>query len=69
MKKGLLYFTEIMDLYSRKILSWGISNSINIIWCKNVLENPTIKYGDPQINNSNQGSQYTSAMWINYLKI
>ncbi len=68
MKKGFMYLTAIMDVYSRKILSWGISNSMSTTWCKNVLEDAIRKYGVPQIINSDQGSQYTSAMWINYLQ-
>lgn len=68
MKRGFLYLTAIMDVYSRKILSWGISNSMDTQWCKNVLQDAIDQYGTPEILNSDQGSQYTSAMWTQYLE-
>ena len=68
MQKGFMYLTAVMDVYSRKILSWGISNSQDAKWCKEVLEEAIREYGRPEIVNSDQGSQYTSALWINYLE-
>lgn len=68
MQKGFMYLTAVMDVYSRKILSWGISNSQDAKWCKQVLEEAIREYGIPEIVNSDQGSQYTSALWINYLE-
>jgi len=68
MHKGFMYLTAVMDVYSRKILSWGISNSQDAKWCKEVLEEAIREYGRPEIVNSDQGSQYTSALWINYLE-
>lgn len=68
MQKGFMYLTAIMDVYSRKILSWGISNSQDAKWCKQVLEKAIRSYGKPEIVNSDQGSQYTSALWIDCLE-
>lgn len=68
MRKGFMYMTAIMDVYSRKILSWGISNSMDAQWCKNVLDDAIDKYGLPEIVNSDQGSQYTSALWTQHLE-
>lgn len=68
MQKGFMYLTAVMDVYSRKILSWGISNSQDAKWCKEVLQEAIREYGRPEIVNSDQGSQYTSALWINYLE-
>ena len=68
MQKGFMYLTAIMDVYSRNILSWGISNSQDAKWCKQVLDEAIREYGRPEIVNSDQGSQYTSALWINYLE-
>jgi len=68
MARGFLYLTAVMDVYSRKILSWGLSNSQDAKWCKQVLEEAVRKYGKPEIVNSDQGSQYTSALWIEYLE-
>jgi putative transposase len=63
MKKGFLYLTAIMDVYSRKILSWGISNTLEAQWCVDVFNEAVERYGAPEIINSDQGSQYTSAVW------
>jgi putative transposase len=68
MQKGFMYLTAIMDVYSRKILSWGLSNSQDAKWCKQVLEKAIRSYGKPEIVNSDQGSQYTSALWIDCLE-
>ncbi|SIT18704.1 IS3 family transposase [Belliella pelovolcani] len=68
MQKGFMFLTAVMDVYSRKILSWGISNSQDAKWCKQVIEEAIREYGKPEIVNSDQGSQYTSALWINYLE-
>lgn len=68
MAKGFMYLTAIMDVYSRKILSWGISNSLEAKWCKGVLEEAIAKYGKPEIMNSDQGCQYTSALWTQFLE-
>jgi putative transposase len=68
MKKGFMYMTAIIDVYSRKIVGWGISNTMSAQWCKNVLEEAIRTHGKPEIVNSDQGSQYTSALWIEYLE-
>jgi len=68
MRRGFLYLTAVMDVYSRKILSWGLSNSQDAKWCLEVLEEAVRRYGKPEIVNSDQGSQYTSALWTGYLE-
>lgn len=68
MKKGFMYMTAIIDVYSRKIVGWGISNSMSAQWCLNVLQGAIAEYGKPEIINSDQGSQYTSALWTQYLE-
>jgi putative transposase len=68
MKRGFMYMTAIIDVYSRKIVGWGISNAMSAQWCKNVLEDAIATHGTPAILNSDQGSQYTSAMWTQYLE-
>jgi putative transposase len=67
MKKGFMYMTAIIDVYSRKIVGWGISNSMSAEWCKNVLQDAIAEHGKPEIVNSDQGSQYTSALWTQCL--
>lgn len=66
MRNGFMYMTAIMDVYSRKILSWGISNSMDATWCKGILQDAIDTYGTPEIINSDQGSQYTSALWTQF---
>lgn len=68
MAKGFLYMTAFIDVYSRKIVGWGISNSMSKEWCLEVLKDAIQRYGKPEIINSDQGSQYTSPDWINYLE-
>jgi putative transposase len=68
MRKGFMYLTAIIDVYSRKIVGWGISNSLSAQWCKNVLQDAISKYGKPEIINSDQGTQYTSALWTQCLE-
>jgi putative transposase len=67
MAKGFMYCTAIIDVYSRKIMGWGISNSLDVKSCLNVLEEAISKHGKPMIINSDQGSQFTSAQWISLL--
>ena len=68
MRKGFMYLTAIMDVFSRKILAWGISNSMDASWCAQVLRQAINRYGIPEIINSDQGSQYTSALWTQLLE-
>jgi putative transposase len=68
MRNSFMYLTAIMDVYSRKIVGWGISNSLAASWCKEVLEDAIATHGKPEILNSDQGCQYTSAIWTQYLE-
>jgi len=60
--------TAFIDVYSRKIVGWGISNSMSKQWCLDVLNDAIARHGKPEIINSDQGSQYTSFAWTNYLE-
>lgn len=68
MKKGFMYLRAITDLYSRYIVGWGISNSLEKETKTQVLEQAISKHGVPEIVNSDQGSQYTCAHWVDTLK-
>jgi putative transposase len=59
-KKGFFYLVAIMDWYSRKVLSWQLSNSMDTIFCIAALTEALEKYQNPEIFNSDQGSQFTS---------
>jgi putative transposase len=68
MAKGFLYLTAIIDVYSRFIIAWELSNTLDAENCLNVLKMGISKYGLPEIVNSDQGSQFTSDLWIDYLE-
>lgn len=68
MEKGFMYMTAFIDVYSRKIMGWGISNSMTKKWCLDVLKEAIAVNGKPEILNSDQGSQYTSSAWLHYLE-
>jgi putative transposase len=67
MEKGFLYLTCIMDWYSRKILSWRLSNTLEADFCVDALNSAIEKYGVPEVFNSDQGCQYTSFEFTNVL--
>ncbi len=68
MRKGFLYLVAIMDWYSRKVLSWRLSNSLDTAPCIEALEEALANHGTPGIFNSDQGSQFTSDDFIKTLK-
>ena len=59
--------TTYIYMYGRKIMGWGISNSMSKQWCIDVLDATIEENGVPEIINSDQGSQFTSPSWTNYL--
>ena len=63
MAKGFMYCTAIIDVYSRKIVGWGISNSLEAQCCVDVFEEAVRVHGRPEIVNSDQGTQFTSHKW------
>jgi putative transposase len=66
--KGFAYLTAIIDWYSRHVLSWRISNSMETSFCIDCLEDALSLYGQPDIFNTDQGSQFTSHAFINALE-
>jgi len=68
MHRGFLYLVAIMDWYSRKVLSWRLSNSMDAEFCVEALKDAIATYGKPEIMNSDQGSQFTGFEWIQALK-
>jgi putative transposase len=60
LKNGFAYLVSIIDLYSRKILSWNLSNSLDKSFCIEALNEAIERYGVPEIFNTDQGSQFTS---------
>ena len=68
MSHGFLYLVAIMDLYSRKVLSWRFSNTLDTDFCIDALEEALGRYGVPEIFNSDQGCQFTSDSFTRLLK-
>lgn len=68
MAKGFLYLVVIMDWASRCVLSWRLSNTMDADFCVEALEEALEHYGRPEIFNSDQGSQFTSADFTGVLK-
>jgi putative transposase len=66
--KGFVYLVAVMDWYSRKVLSWRISNSMDASFCVDCLEEALRNFGKPDIFNSDQGSQFTSADFTGVLQ-
>jgi putative transposase len=66
--KGFVYLVAVMDWYSRKVLSWRISNSMDASFCVDCLEEALRNFGNPEIFNSDQGSQFTSADFTGVLR-
>jgi putative transposase len=67
MRRGFMYMIAIIDVFSRKILSWSISNSMDAAWCTSVLKEAITTYGKPDIFNTDQGSQFTGIEWTDLL--
>jgi len=63
-----LYLVAIIDVASRKVLSFRLSNTLTADFCVAALEEALQKFGAPEIFNTDQGSQFTSAGWVEPLK-
>ncbi len=68
LERGFAYLVAIIDWYSRKVLSWRLSNSMEATFCVDCLEEALRHYGSPEIFNSDQGVQFTSTAFIDVLK-
>ncbi len=67
MKTGFMYLTAIIDLHSRYVVQWSLSNTMSAQWCAEVLQEAIKNHGVPEIFNTDQGSQFTSEVFINTL--
>jgi putative transposase len=68
MEKGFMYLVAIIDWYSRKVLSFRISNTLDTTFCIEALQEALRRYGCPEIFNTDQGSQFTSEDFTGVLK-
>ena len=67
MANGFMYLTAIIDVYSRYIVGWSLSNSMDAEWCTATLKEAVRQHGEPEIVNTDQGSQYTSDSFSGYV--
>ena len=67
MRQGFFYLTAVMDWYSRCVLSWELSNSLDTSFCLVALQTALDRYGKPRIFNTDQGSQFTSKLFTERL--
>jgi putative transposase len=67
MQGGFLYLVAVMDWFSRFVISWELSNTMETGFCLAALE-AALRFGQPEIWNSDQGSQFTSADFLAPLK-
>lgn len=68
MAHGFLYLVAIMDWHSRRVLAWRLSTTQDTSFCVEALEEAIERYGQPEIFNTDQGSQFTSEAWTDVLK-
>ena len=68
MRRGFLYLVAVMDWSTRKVLSWRVSNTMDVEFCVEALEEALARFGRPEIFNTDQGSQFTSSDFTDVLK-
>jgi len=68
MKRGFVYLAVVLDWATRRVLSWRLSNSMTADFCVEALEEAIVRYGSPEIMNTDQGSQFTSSEFITTLE-
>src|SRR5258705_5775987 len=67
MAKGFVYLAVVLDWFSRRVLSWRISITMDASFCVETLEEALAKHGKPEISNTDQGSQFTGAAFTDVL--
>lgn len=68
MARGFVYLVAVLDWYSRKVLSWRVSITMDVHFCLEALEEAIALHGKPEIVNTDQGSQFTSLAFTGLLK-
>jgi putative transposase len=68
MRRGFLYLVAVMDWASRKVLSWRVSNTMEVDFCIAALSDAMERFGAPEVFNTDQGSQFTSPRFVSILQ-
>ena len=67
MTRGFVYLAVVLDWFSRRVLSWGVSITMEAAFCVETLEDALARYGKPEIFNTDQGSQFTGTAFTGML--
>jgi putative transposase len=67
MSHGFMYLAAIIDVHSRFVVHWDISNTMESGWCKEIVASAIAGHGAPEIFNTDHGSQFTSSLFASYL--
>ena len=68
MARGFVYLAAVVDWYSRRVLSWKVSTTMDVYFCLEAVEEAMEHHGKPEIMNTDQGSQFTSQAFTGLLK-
>ena len=68
MARGFVYLAVVLDWYTRRVLSWKVSITMDVHFCLEAVEEAILRYGTPEIMNTDQGSQFTSQAFTGLLK-
>ena len=66
-RRGFLYLVAVMDWHSRRVLSWRLSNTMDVAFCTDALEEALARHGAPEVFNTDQDSQFTSLAFTQVL--
>jgi putative transposase len=69
MRRGFLYLVAVMDWSTRKVLSWRVSNTMDVEFCIEAVNEALARFGSPEIFNTDQGSQFTSPHFTGVLQV
>jgi len=64
---GYLYLVAVIDLFSRYVVNWSLSNTMTSLWCRQTLDEAIRQFGKPEILNTDQGSQFTADEFTQYV--
>jgi len=67
MARGFVYLAAVVDWFSRRVLSWRVSITMEVAFCLEAVEEALVRHGRPEIFNTDQGSQFTSAVFTGLL--
>jgi putative transposase len=67
MARGFVYLAAVVDWFTRRVLAWRLSITMEVDFCSEAVEDALARYGRPEIFNTDQGAQFTSAAFTGLL--